>query len=231
MALDKTLDILEEAGIKAPQQARSLASLVRMMRAARELLEERQGGDFSLSEVCQRGQLSNGSVFSRIRSREELLVAVQLQIIDEVAEDRDGVLAAAAAEAQDLREAIDRVIEGYAEVLARHIRSLRPITRLASTEPRLGEIGRKAHAEGEAAAVALLLRFRGEVAHADADAACLFGFRIVYAAIARRLALGNLDGAHESRDESFDQRESGDWDSFKRDLKGVMRAWLLSPAE
>lgn len=58
------------------------SSRTRILTAAGELLLE-QGRATSMSEVCRRAGVSNGSLFHHFRTRDALVTAVYMQVLDE----------------------------------------------------------------------------------------------------------------------------------------------------
>ncbi len=62
--------------IRPPQQRRSQESLERVLQAGFELLQERGFDGFTLQEVSARANVSIGSIYARVPSRESLIKAV-----------------------------------------------------------------------------------------------------------------------------------------------------------
>lgn len=63
--------------VNPPRQARSEASLQRLLDAATALIDERGHGDLSINEVARRAGSSVGGFYARFRSKDDLLLAIE----------------------------------------------------------------------------------------------------------------------------------------------------------
>ena len=63
--------------VQPPQQERSRASFERVIEAATSLLEEEGYDGFTLAEVSKRANVSIGSIYARVKSKDDLFYVIQ----------------------------------------------------------------------------------------------------------------------------------------------------------
>ena len=63
--------------VQPPQQERSRASFERVIQAATALLEEDGYDGFTLAEVSKRANVSIGSIYARVKSKDDLFYVIQ----------------------------------------------------------------------------------------------------------------------------------------------------------
>lgn len=203
---------------RAPRQQRSQASFERMIAAAEELLRERGNDDFTLQEVGKRGKVSIGSIYCRFDSKDDLIRAVQAQVLESVNAEQLRVIAEADAKANSLRELVALLVNGIADTLRRHADLMRPMMLRATTDPIVAAAGKKSYAEVADRVREMMLARREEIRQPDPDRAVHSAYRVLYAAIARYLGFGSATGA----------AWEGDWSELKEDLGKMCAAFLLS---
>ncbi|QGP81185.1 TetR/AcrR family transcriptional regulator [Sphingobium sp. CAP-1] len=203
---------------RAPRQQRSQASFERMIAAAEALLRERGNDDFTLQEVGKRGKVSIGSIYCRFDSKDDLIRAVQAQVLEQVNADQLKVLAEAEAKASNLRELVPLLVNGIANVLRRHADLMRPMMLRATTDPIVAAAGKKSYAAVADRVQNMMLAHRDEIKQPDPDRAVHSAYRVLYAAIARYLGFGSATGA----------AWEGDWEELTQDLGKMCAAFLLS---
>jgi AcrR family transcriptional regulator len=202
---------------KPPQQERSRQSFERALDAAVTLLTERGADTFTLAEVAQRAEVSIGSIYGRVKSKDDLLRSVQVRefarIDAECSEDfsRSGELG-------DLRSAARFAIEAAGALLRRNASILRPFMLLANTDDVIATAGRQSHLELVDRFTEVLLSKRELVGHPDPVTAVNWTFTVVYSVIARYLALGS----------SAEAAGQGDWDQMLTNLTDMTVSFLTS---
>ncbi len=211
--------VVERTEQRQPLQARSRASLERMLQAARTLMIERGNDDFTLNDVSRHGQVSIGSIYHRFESRDELIRAVQAVFLAELDVRQDVLVTRVAAEATGLRMLVTALIDQLAEIYREASPLMRPIMLRASTDPVVATAGKQGYERLATRVVVELLRYREEIARPDPARAALASFDIIYAALARYLGFGTADIA----------AGRGDWAHLKADLGQMWAAFLLHP--
>jgi AcrR family transcriptional regulator len=184
----------------APQQARSRKSLGRLMKAAREILNEQGIEGATGPRVAARAGLSSGSVYRRFPNKDALMRAVIL-------ETREGIDAAAASGLTP--ELADRLsLQAFAEGMIRHslsgqrqnARMLRAM--LQFTLSRANAKFKKKIDELNARSIArvtdFLLLKRNEIGHPDPARALPFALTLVGAMLQHLVVLDAQPDTPES---------------------------------
>ncbi|MFM6853471.1 MAG: TetR/AcrR family transcriptional regulator [Sphingopyxis sp.] len=209
-------DIGLATALRAPVQGRSRQSYDRMMSAAENLLSTRGSGDFTLNEVSRAGKVSIGSIYNRFESKDALLHAVQLRVLDRVDREMTDRLDAAIASYSGLDHLVSRLIDALAETLKKHADLMRPLMQIASIDEQVSVTGKASYNKTATSFRTAILDHRDEIARPDANRAVDTSFRIAYAAVARYLGFGSATTA----------AWEGDWDVLKEDLAIMVAAFL-----
>jgi AcrR family transcriptional regulator len=189
--------------LRPPQQTRSRESLERVLAAGQQLLEEEGWEGFTVQEVSRRAKVSIGSIYARAPSKEALILAVYDRAVEEIArENAEALTEDGAWEAMGTRELIVEAVREMGRQMLNHELILRRIMNRAPVDAvirargdaqirRLGERWEE-----------LLRRRESEYRHPEPDLAIEVAFRMVFATVARRVALGAQFGApHEVPDQ------------------------------
>lgn len=72
--------------VRPPQQARSRATLARLLETAREMLAETDWRDLGITELCERAASSVGSFYARFQGKNALLESLASEARSELAE-------------------------------------------------------------------------------------------------------------------------------------------------
>jgi AcrR family transcriptional regulator len=189
--------------LRPPQQTRSRESLERVLVAGQQLLEEKGWEGFTVQEVSRRAKVSIGSIYARAPSKEALILAVYDRAVEEIArENAEALTEDGAWEAMGTRELIVEAVREMGRQMLNHELILRRIMNRAPVDAvirargdaqirRLGERWEE-----------LLRRRESEYRHPEPDLAIEVAFRMVFATVARRVALGAQFGApHEVSDQ------------------------------
>lgn len=130
-------------GFRAPKQARSQASLDRIVEATLQLIETVPIDQLSLRRIAEEADVSLASLYERFRSKEALLDHVHALVCD----DRRVVLASFFAEMPDgvrLTPAIVRQgIARYMDIHRRYRATVRNLQRHCMDHPRIGSRERR----------------------------------------------------------------------------------------
>ena len=204
---------------RKPQQGRSLASLRRMLEAARDLMLERGNEEFTLQEVSERGQVSIGSIYLRFESKDNLVRGVIAEALELLAAEETELVAQLRANSPDLATFIFGYVEGYAEVLRKHAPLLRLTMDRAEHDPQVAIPG-KAHAlRAERDAAEAMLAYSAEFGGdgpEDHTTKAQTGYHVIFATLARQLSLGS----------SGEAAHAYDWNRMKRELARMALAYL-----
>lgn len=173
---------------RQPQQARSRATLDRVLVASEELFAERGDIGFTLPEVARRAGLSVGTLYRRFANREELLMAV----FDRVRAHEDQTRLALWAEVDwagmSIREMTDRLVNDIALLLREREDLMRAIMArrlsVADDDP-VFQNGLQDVVRGAGQFRAAIFASGRVITHADPVAATEFAYRMVVAAAHR----------------------------------------------
>jgi AcrR family transcriptional regulator len=204
---------------RKPQQGRSLASLKRMLEAARELMLERGSEEFTLQEVSERGQVSIGSIYLRFESKDNLVRGVIAEALEEQSAEEAAMVQRLSAECADLASFVFEYVEGYAEVLRKHAPLLRLTMMRAEYDPLVAAPGKQYALRAETDATQAMLGHAAEFGGQDArdhEVKAQSGYHVIFATLARQLSLGSTgESAH-----------AYDWNLMKRELARMCLAYL-----
>ena len=204
---------------RKPQQGRSLASLKRMLEAARDLMLERGNEEFTLQEVSDRGQVSIGSIYLRFESKDNLVRGVIAEALEALAADETELMQRLGEDCADLASFIFEFVEGYAEVLRKHAPLLRLTMERAESDPLVALPGKQQALRAETDATQAMLAHAGEFGGNGPDdhrTKAQSGYHIIFATLARQLSLGT-DG---------EAVHAYDWNQMKHELARMCLAYL-----
>ena len=203
--------------LKEPKQNRSKASLERLLNAACELLTENGYKDFTLQEVSKRAKVSIGSIYNRLKSKEDLIRLLQVRELETLEVETAMVITRIRRKQLKLRLLVPEVITEYANLLKTHKGILRPLMEISAVDEVVATYGKTHAAQNIADFIQLLLERKEEISQPDPARAVDHIFKVVYAALARYLGLGIMDGVSGE----------GDWEELLDDLSQITLHYLL----
>lgn len=212
-------DVALSTALRAPVQGRSRASYERMIAAAESLMAAQGSDEFTLQEVSRKGKVSIGSIYNRFESKDALLHAVQLRVLDRHDAKMRERIAAARAKADRLETLVIALVEAVAETLRENADVLRPLMQRAGIDPKVAVTGKTYYANTANAVKGALLMHVADIRQPDPVRAVDTAYRVLYAAIARYLGFGSAATA----------AWEGDWDVLKQDLARMIAAFLVTP--
>ena len=204
---------------RKPQQGRSLASLKRMLEAARDLMLERGNEEFTLQEVSERGQVSIGSIYLRFESKDNLVRGVIAEALEALAEEETALVQRLRLGCSDLASFMFEYVEGYAEVLRKHAPLLRLTMERAEYDPHVAMPGKQHALRAENDATDAMLAHSAEFGGEGPDdyrVKAQSGYHVIFATLARQLSLGS----------SGEAVHAYDWNQMKRELARMCVAYL-----
>lgn len=206
------------SSINVPKQNRSRASFERVLEGAVELLKERGYDGFTLQEVSQRSRTSIGSIYCRVKSKDELFHAVHQYVLDQLDTEMDSILAPAKWEGVEPHKLIYFLVRELAEYLRRHTPILRAFISREQADAIVMKRGKKAHFKVAEKFESLLCQHAAEFSHPDPKHAAAFCFNLTYASIAKHLDLDTITPA----------LDGAKWNQLIDDLGRTVALFLLS---
>lgn len=210
-----------EQSIRPPVQQRSQRSFERVLQAGLELLEEGGFGAFTLQSVSKRAGVSIGAIYSRVPSREALLLAIHDRAMERITEQERELEQSVESAGLGARELIEALVAGLAGVMMRNRDILRVFMQRGSADPEVLRRGSERSREHARLFESAVLGHRENIAHPDPELAVDIAYRFVYSAIARRITHGPT---FESDREISDDR-------LVRELARAAADYLLGSAE
>lgn len=190
-----------------------------MLAAARQLMAETGGIDFTLTDVSKAGKVSIGSIYCRFDSKDALLHAVQVRVLEEVDAEQFALIDQADAKARGLGDLVYQLVEGMAENFRANAPLMRPLMLMASHDETVAATGKRSYAKVADRVREVLLKYDAEILQDDPRRAVDSAYRVLYASIARYLGFGSSVGA----------AWEGDWKVLKEDLAAMIAAFLTTP--
>jgi len=214
-----TKDVALSTALRAPVQGRSKASYERMLAAAEALMAAAGSDEFTLQEVSKKGKVSIGSIYNRFESKDALLHAVQLRVLERVDRQMGAMLDEARNGANTLDQLVVALTRAVGETLKENADIMRPLMLRATNDPLVAATGKASFVTTANAVKGALLLHSAEMKQPDPLRAVDSAFRILYATIARYFGFGSATTA----------AWEGDWDVLLQDLSRMIAAFLVTP--
>lgn len=212
-------DVALSTALRAPVQGRSKASYERMLAAAEALMASSGSDDFTLQDVSKKGKVSIGSIYNRFESKEALLHAVQLRVLERVDRQMGAMLEEARNGADTLEKLVVALTRAVGQTLRDNAEILRPLMLRATSDPLVAATGKASFAATANAVKGALLLYSAQIRQPDPLRAVDSAFHILYATIARYLGFGAATASNQE----------GDWNVLTQDLSRMIAAFLLTP--
>ena len=176
--------------IRPPQQARSQATLERLLDAAETLLANKSWEDTAVSEIARRAESSVGAFYARFRDKDGLLQALQERFLVEAYATADDALDPERWEGASLAEIMAAVVEFLVRIHEERGPLLRALQLRAATHPDTNERSDLLTRHLEQGLQRLAQDRGDEISHPDPEKGVEFVLRIVLAVLMQRKLLG-----------------------------------------
>lgn len=176
--------------VQAPKQARSEATLRKILDAAEMLLEEKTFDKISIAELMKRACLQVGTFYTRFKTKEDLLPYLYEMYDQGLEKDTTGFLEPDNWRGLALAERVERLVRLCVKTYRARRGLWRAIILYAYTHP--GAITsnyRKRRRRMIQKIASLLLECRSEISHPDPSAAVEFGLTFVMATCKDKILL------------------------------------------
>jgi AcrR family transcriptional regulator len=205
--------------VKPPQQARSQATLERLLDAAEEIITDAGVAALTVSEVVKRGGSSVGAFYARFPDKDALLATLHQRSCQEALATAELALDPARWEVSAFDAVLSEIVDFTVRLCDERRRLLIAFIALATADPRYAE--RRAALEKETARLVhrLFASREDEVTHPDLQTASKVAIRIVLST----LEYGAL--MHHSTTDDNDLSQ----DRMAIELTRVLTAYLGSP--
>jgi AcrR family transcriptional regulator len=200
----RTGDASSGPGLRPPQQRRSRESLERVLRSGETLLAQKGYEGFTVAEVSRRAKVSVGSVYGRFDNKDALVQALHRRMLERMAANGDGPIAADA----DLGDAVRRGIGALSAGMNRERALLRVFMMRGAVDPAISRPGSEASRAVARWFTDAVLVHRDEIGHPDPEIAADVAFRIAYDVLARNVMHGP----------TFESSVEVGWDTLTEEL-------------
>ncbi|GAA5051604.1 AcrR family transcriptional regulator [Thermocatellispora tengchongensis] len=204
---------------RAPKQERSRLSFERAQDAVVALLVEHGSDSFTLAEVAERAGVSIGSMYTRVASKDDLILAVQQREMARIEEETRRALDGPPSADVPFPEVVRGLVVSTGELLRSNAGIMRPFMLRANTDPEVARLGKQSSQVLAGLFRARLLGRPDAIRHAQPDRAVRWCFTMVYSVLARYLGLGS----------SPESAGEGDWDELLDDLAETVTLYLTTP--
>ncbi len=207
--------------VSPPQQERSRASFERVLEAGTALLEEQGYEGFTLAEVSRRAGVSIGSIYARVKSKDDLFFVIQ----DRFMTSSETLSAFPDHEkwaALSTRELVDGIVKELGDTFQRDVRLLRVFMHRGIVDDVVAARSSQSVSWFADQVESLLLTRRDEIKHPDPELAVDVAFRMVWGTMARQVMYWP----------TFESRRVVEWNTLVAELANACAAYLLgdSPA-
>ncbi len=169
--------------VRPPRQARSQATLDRILDAAAALTEEKSFDESPVAEIVKRAGSSVGAFYTRFEDKDALRNALYERFREQALATADEALAPERWEGARIPEILSEVVRFLVEIYRDQQGLLRTFISRGTTDPAFGLRSENlTHAISTRLATLLLAR-REELGHPDPELAVAFGFRVLMASL------------------------------------------------
>jgi AcrR family transcriptional regulator len=207
------------AAVQPPQQERSRASFERVIQAATSLLEEEGYDGFTLAEVSKRANVSIGSIYARVKSKDDLFYVIQDRYMTG-SEDRPRLRDGELWSDLDAHDVVVGIVREIGELFKVNERLLRVFMHRGLVDPMVATRSSASVSRFHDEVETILLTRREAIAHEDPELAIDVAFRMAWGTLARQIMYWP----------TFESKRSIAWDTLVAELGRACAAYLLGPA-
>jgi AcrR family transcriptional regulator len=203
--------------VQPPQQERSRASFERVLAAGAALLEEEGYDGFTLAGVSSRAKVSIGSIYARVKSKDDLFYVIQDRFMTE-SESMPGFATSPEGYAElPTKELIVQIVHDVGKTFQANSRLLRVFMHRGIVDAIVAERSSRSVSGFAHAFEGLLLTRRDEIVQEDPELAVDVAFRIAWGTLARQIMYWP----------TFESEHRIEWNRLVDELGTVLVAYLL----
>lgn len=181
------------------------------------MLRERAYDQITLADICQRADVSTGTLYGRVSGKDELLRAVQVRFLEKIDSQFTIEAERIASHAHELNAVVPAVVAGLGSLLKENASLLRAFMLRAPYDDAIAAAGRKSAIRNHGKFIQLLRTCSGEIQHPNPERAISSSMELIYATQARFLGLDSVGGM---------RGETG-WQELLVDLSDMVLAFFL----
>jgi AcrR family transcriptional regulator len=210
---------VEKPTLRPPQQPRSRASLERVLAAGTKLLEEDGYEGFTLAKVSSLANVSIGSIYARVKKKDDLFHVIQDRFMSE-SEEASGLAELESRTDLPTRELIRAAVADIAKAFQVNPRLLRVFMHRGIVDDAVAARSSASVSTFSDTFERLLLTRRAEIAHPDPELAVDVAFRMAWGTLARQIMYWP----------TFESHRAVEWKTLVSELGDACAAYLLGPA-
>lgn len=170
---------LEISWVRPPVQARSQASLTRILDAAEEVIAERGFAGATVAEIVKRAKSSVGVFYDRFRDKDSLLDCLHQRFCEESHATADAALDPGRWDGMDIEGILGRLVRFLVQIYRDHRGLLRAFTVRAGTDRAFAERVVQLQEYLSQRLAQLVLLHRSRITHPRPQFAVDFGLRMI----------------------------------------------------
>ena len=210
---------VEKPTLRPPQQPRSRASLERVLAAGTTLLEQDGYEGFTLAKVSALANVSIGSIYARVKKKDDLFLVIQDRFMSASEED-SGLAELESRTDLPARELTRAAVAEIAKAFQANPRLLRVFMHRGIVDDTVAARSSASVSTFSDTFERLLLTRRAEFAHPDPELAVDVAFRMAWGTLARQIMYWP----------TFESHRAVEWDTLVSELGDACAAYLLGPA-
>jgi AcrR family transcriptional regulator len=226
-------DNLEFRWVRPPVQARSQASLTRILDAAERVIGERGFAAATVADIVKEAKSSVGVFYDRFKDKETLLNCLHERFCQESYATADEALSVDRWREASLEQILHKLVRFLVQIYREHLGLMRAFMVRCGTDRTFAERGMQLHGYIARKLAALLLAHRGQIAHPRPEFAVEFGMRMVGSTLDSFVLFDDVDtsgiGLHDEETSreltqvflSYLRSGAGEQEAGLRPIKGV----------
>jgi AcrR family transcriptional regulator len=214
-------DDLSIPGIRMPRQARSRETFERILRTGAKVLADQGYEWFSIAELCRRADVSFGALYTRIESKEALILAIHDRELTRISRETEIFCDPDLWERLPTRTFVLDAVRALGAHYDRNRRLLRVFILRASVDLTMREHGQQFNAQLASRFTSLLLTRAGEIAHPEPRRTVDAAYQMAAASFGWRAAFGP----------DFTSELNLEWDEFIDQVANAVAGYLLHPPD
>lgn len=178
--------------VRPPRQARSQATLDRILDAAAALTEEKSFDESPVAEIVKRAGSSVGAFYTRFEDKDALRNALYDRFREQALATADEALAPERWEGAQVPEILSEVVRFLVGIYREQRGLMRTFLSRGTSDPEFGLRSEKLTHQISSRLSALLLARREELGHPDPELAAAFGFRVLMSSLDQLLLFDEI---------------------------------------
>jgi AcrR family transcriptional regulator len=215
------VDGVDIPGIRTPRQARSRETFERILHAGAEVLADEGYEGFSITELCRRADVSFGALYTRVESKEALVLAIHDRELTRISRETEIFEDPELWAQLPTRTLVLDAVRSLGAHYDRNRRLLRVFIQRASVDLMMRDHGQRFNEQLAARFTDLLETRAAEIPHPDPRRAADAAYQMAAASFGWRTAFGP----------TFTSQLNAEPDEFIDQVANAVAGYLLHPPD